>query len=311
MHAVQHASHPTAPSSTERARRPGRRLAISAMLTACAVLVVLVALSVGRGAESPTNAIADPLLVAARAALRQPTLFPAGNQYFYQRTEGTSIAGVSTRSGTTLNAFETILTDSWRSAGRPGLMRQRVISVRFGSRAAAARWRADGGRVDPGTSTSSAAAVGGYPFANFGALTRREIFALPTNPKLLFKRLFAHNVPPSTRARYEFNVTAGTLLADPLPPRLRSALFGVLTLIPGVKSIGQASDLLGRRGAAVALTAGGIRTELIFDPQTSEVLGTRGVAIRGGEGIPGGRVYENLAYIDEAVTSSLTIPSIH
>jgi hypothetical protein len=87
-------------------------------------------------------------------------------------------------------------------------------------------------------------------------------------------------------------------------------MYGALALIPGVKSIGLDRDLVGRQGDAIVFTDHfhGFRTELIFDPDTSALLGERETAIAKGVGFRQGALFENVAYIDEAVTNSLTVP---
>jgi metal-dependent hydrolase (beta-lactamase superfamily II) len=77
-----------------------------------------------------------------------------------------------------------------------------------------------------------------------------------------------------------------------------------------VKSIGTDRDLVGRRGAAVIFDNrfNGFRTELIFDPTTSALLGERETIILKGTGFREGAVIENLAFLNEAVTNTTTIP---
>jgi hypothetical protein len=107
-----------------------------------------------------------------------------------------------------------------------------------------------------------------------------------------------------------FNAITSSFEQSPMPPTLRSAMYGALALIPGVKSIGLDRDLVGRRGNAIEFTDRfrGIRTELIFDPDTSALLGERQTAIGKDVGFRSGSLIENVAYLDEAVTSNLTVP---
>lgn len=306
------------------ARRPPARrkrwvvrvLVGTAALTAVAVAVVFV----GHGGDATQTAMANPLAVAARSALHQPSLFPRNDQYFYMRVQGDTIAGMSTKAGTTINALETVSTDSWQSADLPDITRQTVTSIHFGSPAAAAQWKASGGNTQVGvehTESFSRVPTRGYWFHSLGLLTRRQMLALPSSPGALFARLFnrpqvrkyLHTEASAARSLYEFHVLAGNLSAGPFPPKVRSALYGALALVPGVKSIGYDTDLIGRTGTAVALTIGGVRFEVIFDPTTSALLGIRATALRAEEGIPKGHVYLNLAFLNEAVTNTLTIPN--
>ncbi len=51
---------------------------------------------------------------------------------------------------------------------------------------------------------------------------------------------------------------------------------------PGVTVVSGATDAIGRPGVAVAWTAGGIRSELIFSTATLRLIGERTVAVRTG-----------------------------
>jgi plasmid stability protein len=80
----------------------------------------------------------------------------------------------------------------------------------------------------------------------------------------------------------EMLVLVGDLLRETVaPPDLRAALFEVAARIPGVELVGEATDPVGRRGTAVARTSddAGERHELIFDPETSELLAEREVLL--------------------------------
>jgi hypothetical protein len=76
-----------------------------------------------------------------------------------------------------------------------------------------------------------------------------------------------------------------------LSTALRSALYQVVAALPGVERVPGGTDLAGRAGVAIAETDhNGRRTEIIIDPATSRMLGSR--MVLGGEfdGIPAGTV---------------------
>jgi hypothetical protein len=301
---------------------------------------VLVVLLAGRGSDATSTAIADPLARAASAALHQPSLFPKDDQYFFVRTEGTEPTGMSTKSGRSINAVETIITDRWQSADRASLQRTRVVALHFESAADAAYWRAQGGPdLQVGATQSDripASGRYGIDIGRRGDLTRAQVLALPGNPRALYARLvpsrsriaqLLRHASPQVLAQvaklkseygslnnylawFAFNAIISSFEQSPMPPAVRSAMFGALALIPGVKSIGVDRDLVGRPGDAIVFTDHfrGIRTELIFDPDTSALLGERQTAIAKGVGFRNGALFENLAYIDEAVTNSLSVP---
>jgi len=77
-------------------------------------------------------------------------------------------------------------------------------------------------------------------------------------------------------ADQEAFVTIGDLLRDKIvPPKAGAALYRAAALIPGVTLVPHATDAIGRHGVAVAQTAEGIRTELIFSKKTLRLIGER------------------------------------
>ena len=67
------------------------------------------------------------------------------------------------------------------------------------------------------------------------------------------------------------------------PPKVAAALYRAAALIPGVTLVARATDAIGRRGVAVAQTADGIRTELIFSKTTLQLIGGRTILTSTGE----------------------------
>jgi hypothetical protein len=62
-----------------------------------------------------------------------------------------------------------------------------------------------------------------------------------------------------------------------VPPKVSAALYRAAALIPGVTLIPDATDAIGRHGVAVAQTAEGIRTGLIFSKTSLRLIGGRTV----------------------------------
>ena len=81
-----------------------------------------------------------------------------------------------------------------------------------------------------------------------------------------------------------------------MPADLRAALFGALALIPGVRQVDDSVNLEGRHGVAVTMSGrGDSRAELIFDPDSGDVIGEREVVLRDGV-LPGARAGMVLEY---------------
>jgi hypothetical protein len=113
-----------------------------------------------------------------------------------------------------------------------------------------------------------------------GGLSFTDFSEYSTDPDELYDQIRsrAEGHGPSTDA--EMFVLVGDLLRETVaPPDLRAALFRVAAKIPGVELVGNVTDPAGRNGVAVARTsddAGFLeRNELVFDPDTSELLAER------------------------------------
>ena len=120
-----------------------------------------------------------------------------------------------------------------------------------------------------------------------GPLAHVEIEKLPTDAKALLAALdanerdrnWAPGLPTPDQARYDITHSVLLLLGTAnTTPELRSALWGVLALMPGLRSESGVRDPIGREGDAVTLSlapAGHAREgtfRVIFDPETSTLL---------------------------------------
>lgn len=85
-------------------------------------------------------------------------------------------------------------------------------------------------------------------------LSARELQALPASPARLEALILrGSSTDPGAAESYLFQVTP-SLLAMPVTPAVRAALYRMLAALPDVRSLGQVKDAAGHSGAAVALT---------------------------------------------------------
>jgi hypothetical protein len=101
---------------------------------------------------------------------------------------------------------------------------------------------------------------------------------LPTDPKAL-RALAARNVAKPGMPYSLVEVLIGLLTDQPAPPKVRAAAFRALADVPGVRLLGPAADPRGRKGKALVYlsstpAAGQVKTQLIIDTRTSQVLAT-------------------------------------
>jgi hypothetical protein len=113
--------------------------------------------------------------------------------------------------------------------------------------------------------------IGGLNDASY-----RLLQTLPTDPRALLAMIYRVERGHGPSADQEAFVTIGDLLRDKIaPPKVSAALYRAAALIPGVTLVPHATDAIGRHGVAVAQTAEGIRTELIFDETSLKLIGER------------------------------------
>lgn len=143
--------------------------------------------------------------------------------------------------------------------------------------------------VDPGPSLNSP--------------TYRYLETLPTDPDVLLKKIYEETEGAGPGPHEEAFVTIGELLREQLvPPEVSAALYRAAAMIPGVTVVDDAVDAAGRHGVAVARTHDGERVEWIFDRQTLEYRGERGVMVRDTTWAEAGQVTATTAVLSRAVT---------
>ena len=86
----------------------------------------------------------------------------------------------------------------------------------------------------------------------------------------------------------------------PISAKLQGAIFRALALIPGIRAEGRVRALTGRVGMAFGVRSGHDVFELIIDPATGAVLGTRSIV--------GGRLFTEEAVVQRAITDRVGPP---
>lgn len=89
-------------------------------------------------------------------------------------------------------------------------------------------------------------------------------------------------------------------------PPVLSAVFSAMARIPGLTVEPDVVDAAGRHGISVGnLFLNGIRTELIFDPQTYACLGERDISVDDRGGLPPGVVLSSTAYLRTGIVDRI------
>jgi hypothetical protein len=269
-----------------RERRRRRRWAALPVAAVAGAAALLIGLGSGSVAPRPATATAAELLRrAAHAARTAPAPFPRADQYFYVRSLATNL---STPEPPVPGKAKLVTKERqvWTSLSRPGHLREKSASGELKTfPLGRARYRL--GSID---------------------LTRRQLLDFPTDPRTIYERLRAQVGSRGRSPEGEVFTEIGDALREsPAPAGLRAGLYGALALIPGVVRAGDVTDRAGRRGVAVAFTEAGERSELIFDPATSEMLAERTVLTRPRPeyGFAAGTVITDTAYLERGVVDEL------
>lgn len=99
----------------------------------------------------------------------------------------------------------------------------------------------------------------------------------------------------------------GELMGEALvPSTLRRSLYEVAAGLPGAETLTSASDMLGRSGLGVARLEGGLHEELIFDPDSFELLARRMIVVDAARGgVPPGAAVGSICYLARELVRAL------
>ncbi len=267
-------------------RPPARRRGLALVPAGAAALALALLVGSmflpGPGGEASAEA-AEVLRSAAAVAGERPPVSSEG-QYRYTRSENAYRATSVAREGvyTVLVSHQR---EMWVAPDGSGRLRERSEEPIFLGPRDREAWEASGSPKlwKPGTS-SKTFGPGGLHYEDFSGLS--------TDPDELYEQIERRavdgktsGVPVPEGAPVAVNMFAivGDLLRETVaPPDLRAALYEVAARIPGVELVGRVTDPAGRTGMAVAMVseADGLRLELVFDPETTELLAERQVLLR-------------------------------
>ncbi len=113
-----------------------------------------------------------------------------------------------------------------------------------------------------------------------GRPTYEWLQSLPTDPDDLLTEIES-SIPllgsaDLDRDQYVFTSIRDLVSEGLVPPRVAAALFEAATRIPGVTVDHSATDALGRHGIGISRADRTMRNVLVLDPDSYQVLGTRG-----------------------------------
>lgn len=319
--------------------RNRRRLVAFAAATAlAAVLAGVLVFSSGPTAQPAGAAEVLRQTAAIAAAESGPGLFPDPHQLIFRKTaqlelqewapgQWTASYGgfLPAEPVTTYGGYVRFTEEAWMSNKRRGRDRLVLDHLSFLSAAERHRWKAAGSPLPGLFSGELERAPEEHVLEERRGVRDVEVlngpgygrFAkLPTEPKALRRTL-----EKQQKGKVDEGQVIGELwdILDKAntSPALRAAVFNALAEEPGMGLDRTAQDLVGRSGYAVSYTGrkrsgytpAGIRTEYIFDPHTSVILGKRETLVDPGKrpwikGVPAGTVLRDVAYLGTGIVDS-------
>jgi hypothetical protein len=270
-------------------RTPRRRLAalIAAVATMFVAIGIVVSLPQGTPG-GPDSAAADALhrfarIAADTSASERP---PADGQFVYRKTMDTGLALFLPGPGLDPIAYRISgVEERWIGTdgsarviyreGQPEFLtdadRDAYAAIQ-GSPAGTAWANQRFGRVDDQR----------YGPGELGGEGLPDLSSLPTDPVELREMLYDREIMGGPPGDWEsFAIAADVLGQGYLSPELRSAMYEVMSTIPGTQVFGSVEDELGRTGIAIGHTHDGVREEIVFDRQTGTVLSKRTIRVIG------------------------------
>lgn len=236
-----------------RQHRRGRKAVVAVPAVAAVTVVALLLPILFGGTRLP--AAAATLRNLANEAARQPDVHLGPGEYMYSRVEGVWNSCTDNVCIPQANVRE-----NWFAADGSG----RIVGFVDGRQLFAEN-------LAPGSNS-------GLPYPD-----------VPQDRAGLLRFIEAKAAGDSD-VEYRMFVVVGDLLRQSFyradlyadTPAWRAALFEVAANLPGVTLLGQVEDESGRSGIAVGYTSGDTRHDLIFDPDTSALLGERDVEVNSG-----------------------------
>lgn len=100
-----------------------------------------------------------------------------------------------------------------------------------------------------------------------------DLSELPREPAQLLAALRSGSILPRSPGDDHVFMLIGDLLAQgDAPPEVRAALFEAAARLEGIEEVGAVTDPLKRDGIALAIDGASMRTQLVFDPETADLL---------------------------------------
>jgi hypothetical protein len=253
---------------TEKRRRHRKRrfflpaAATIALGVAAAVVVALVG-PIGRS----TAAAAELRHLAGIASSAQAPHIAEGEYLLVVSDELRPESTTDLGTGVSFTVDSRVRVKTWIAGDGSSFRRTEWISSEFASDADRRSWE-DAGEPDiPQASDvrEERSGSGGYFLIDLSGVSRE--------PAELLAALRAGSIVPRSPGDDEVFLLIGELMAQgDAPSDLRAALFESAARLEGIEETGEVTDPLDRDGIGLAIDGASLRTQLVFDPDTADLL---------------------------------------
>lgn len=280
-------------SQRSRQARQRRRAMVSVPVCALAAAAITLVALTGPGSTTPAVAATPPRLVfdptgapPVSALLRRlsieadklPRIVAPRGGYVYFRSESWNLV-VSVSNRTATSTLVPKVDEIWIGADGPRLQIQRDAAPITPEPLSAAEERNARKAVTTGPPQRSY--LRPSDLGVFDSLAR-----LPDSPRALFSKLAAPQGYGSTRLTdptavgRAINSLENYLDFSAPTPRLLTALYKMLAIIPGVSDAGWTTDRAGRPAIGIAVPADGVSTTILVNPRTGALLDIEDVQLQ-------------------------------
>ncbi|MGV9269646.1 CU044_5270 family protein [Kitasatospora sp. NPDC003701] len=137
-------------------------------------------------------------------------------------------------------------------------------------------------------------------------LSYQWLAAQPADPDALLKAVYSTVSGSRDHDQQAFNEIGSIIREQLVPSALAASLYEAVGRIPGVVVVEHAQDASGRDGIALARLdpQTGERSEWIFDRESHQYLGSRGVQVKEFNGVKPGTVVERTSIVTRAVVDA-------
>lgn len=251
----------------ERRRRRKRHLVLPAAATFALVAAAAVVIALVAPIGGSTAAAAELRRLGAIASSAEAPNLAEGEYLLIVSDELRPEGGTDLVTGASFTAISRLRVQTWIAGDGSSFRRTEWISSEFASDADRRAWEEAGQPDIPrsGDVQEESSRSDGHFWV--------DLSGLPSDATKLLAALRSGSIVPRSPGDDQVFLLIGDLLAQgDASPEVRAALFEAAAGLEGIEETGEVTDPLGRDGIGLAIDGVSLRTQLVFDPETADLL---------------------------------------